>query len=236
MGNFRNLLDVQEEFAVASNKKLKKSMIMVIVIELLLAGLMFIVGGEEGAIVFAILGGILLLLILVFVIMMNKNNKKKVQIDKSITDLPVEVQQRIEEDCKTGYRLKNVIVCRDCLLMLNGNATAVSLDYLVFVYPSSTTQRVMLIPIVSTHQIVLVDNEQKTYSIDMGASAFATGGALKKPETVKFYEELLKNAPWILFGATNENMKLFRNFKDMVAVVEERHLQYMIANEKKSNK
>lgn len=233
MGNFRNLLEVQAEFAAASNKKLKKSMITVIIIEVLLAGLMLLVGGEEGMIVFAILGGLLLFLILVFLLIMNKNNKKKLQIDKSITDLPAEVQQRIEEDCKTGYRMNNVVVCRDCLLTFNGNATALWFDSIVFMYPSSTTQRVMLIPIVSTHQIVIIDNDQKTHSIDMGASAFSTSGKLKKPETVKFYEEILKNAPWILFGATNENMKLFRDFKQMVAAVEERHIQYMIQNEKK---
>lgn len=233
MENFRNLLEVQAKFAAESNKKNKKSIITVVIIEVLLMGLMFLIGGEEGFIVFALLGGILLLLILVLALMINKNNKKKVQIDKSVTDLPVEVQQRIEEDCKTGYRMKNVVVCRDCLLMFNGNATALSYDDIVFVYPSTTTNRAMLIPIVSTHQIVILDTDNKNRGIDMGVSAFATSGALKKPETIEFYDELLKNAPWILFGATDENMKLFRDFKQMVKVVQERQVQYMIQNENK---
>lgn len=233
MVNFKNLLELQAEFTTNHNKKSTKSVIALIILEAFLLGFIFHIGGEEVYIVMGVLGGILLLLIFTIILQILKNKKKMKKIDESITQLSPEIQQRIEEDCKTGYRLKNFIVCRDCLLSLSGNATAISYDDIVFVYPSATTHRIMLIPFMTANQIVILDNNHKDHGIDMGASAFASSAPLKKPETIKFYEEMLKNAPWILFGANNENLRLLGNFKEMVKVVEERHIQWMMENEKK---
>lgn len=153
-------------------------------------------------------------------------------IHKSLKELTEEEQMRVNEDVLTGYRYANVIVCRDCLLFVVNNIQALPYRDIVFAFGRSTTYTAAVAALATVNSIVVVDKRKRQYFMNMGLKPFWGNGqgVFQTIDGRRMFAILQQNAPWSFFGASKENMALFKHFKKMSAEVEERRRQYFAAN------
>lgn len=167
----KNLMLLQKQF-------LKPIKIMLAVTDILWAFLIFIMitAGETELILYEF--GWILIVILIFHLMLLEARKPSASLKK----MPSDVLKAIDEQCLTGLRLGNGILCdNDCLVFVGVTVTAVRLQDVTRLELRTTTKG----------QITVCGSNIRDFRVINGASRGVRGaGTFREADRDSFWKEL----------------------------------------------
>lgn len=177
----KNLMLLQKQF-------LKPIKIMLAVTDILWAFLIFIMitAGETELILYEF--GWILIVILIFHLMLLEARKPSASLKK----MPSDVLKAIDEQCLTGLRLGNGILCdNDCLVFVGVTVTAVRLQDVTRLELRTTTKGQITVCGSNIGQSTVFWSNIRDYRVINGANRGVRGvGAFREADRDFFWKEL----------------------------------------------